>query len=201
MKIGVLGAGNIGRTIGVAWAAAGHSVVFGVRDPGSPKTQAALEAAPSARADSVANAVEFGEVVLFAIPNAAVLETIEANAPALDQKIVIDATNRFGAPEISHVSAFLEKTPQARLFRAFNSVGWEVFARPRFGDVAPDLFYCGPGGEAGAMVEALIGDVGLRPICVGDIDRADLVDAVGALWVTLAVRQGLGRHLAFKVLA
>jgi predicted dinucleotide-binding enzyme len=50
------------------------------------------------------------------------------------------------------------------------------------------------------VVEALIRQVGLRPVWVGDNDRIQVVDALGALWVTLAFRQGLGRRIAFKLL-
>ena len=77
MKIGILGAGNIGRSLGKSWAEAGHDVVFGVRDAGSPKAQSCLEAVGgSAQLLALAEAIAFGEVILFAIPNAAVLETI-----------------------------------------------------------------------------------------------------------------------------
>ena len=57
MKIAILGAGNIGGTLGAKWAAAGHAVVFGVRDPDTPKARVALETAgQGARLDSLAEA-------------------------------------------------------------------------------------------------------------------------------------------------
>ena len=201
MQIGILGSGNIGGTLGKKWAKAGHDVVFGVRDVNGPKVGALLEAAgENASADSVSNAAAFGDVILFAIPWPAVGATVEAHAEALNGKIVIDATNNFGGPVINSVETIFNKTPTARVFRAFNSLGWENFETPQIGETQADLFYCGPDDEARQPVEGLIQEVGLRPIWVGDLDVVQIVDSIGLLWVSLVFRQGMGRHLAFKVL-
>jgi predicted dinucleotide-binding enzyme len=201
MKIGVLGSGNIGGTLGGKWAKAGHKVVFGVRDVNSPKVQTLLgRVEGKASADAVANGIGFGDVVLFAIPWSAVEATVRANAEALDGKIIIDASNNFGGPVANNVGTISELVPNAKVFRAFNSLGWENFEDPRFGETEADLFYCGPDDEACPLVEALIEDVGLRPVWVGDLDQVQLVDALGSLWVTLAFRRGMGRRLAFKLL-
>ena len=50
------------------------------------------------------------------------------------------------------------------------------------------------------VAESLIADVGLRPVRVGALDRADLVDAVFRLWIALAIQGGRGRRLGFQVL-
>ena len=201
MKIGILGSGNIGGTLGRKWAKAGHEVVFGVRDVNSPKVQTLLgRVEGKASADAVANGIGFGDVVLFAIPWSAVEATVQANAEALDGKIIIDASNNFGGPVVNNVGTISELVPTAKVFRAFNSLGWENFEDSRFGETEADLFYCGPDDEARPVVEALIKDVGPRPVWVGDLDQVQLVDAVGLLWVTLAIRRGMGRRLAFKLL-
>jgi hypothetical protein len=85
------------------------------------------------------------------------------------------------------------------LYRAFNALGWENFANPRYGELAVDLFYCGQEGEARIRMERLIGDIGLRPVFVGGLELAPVVDALGSLWVTLAFRQGWGRQIALKL--
>jgi predicted dinucleotide-binding enzyme len=69
-----------------------------------------------------------------------------------------------------------------------------------FAEGPADLFYCGPNGDARTIVERLITDIGLHPIWLGDVDQINLVDSIGSLWFALALRQGKGRHLAFKVL-
>ncbi len=201
MKIAVLGYKTIGGTLGKKWVHAGHTVVFGVRRVDDEGVQALVKSLGNrATADTVANAIRLGEAVVFAIPGEAMEETIAAYAQALDGKIIIDAANRMRGGPMNSAAVFAAHAPSARVFRAFNSLGWENFENPRFGDLQADLFYCGPEGEARADVEKLIADVGLRPMCVGGIDQVQVVDSVTSLWFALALRQGMGRHLAFKVL-
>jgi len=201
MNITILGAGNVGGAIGKKWAAAGHKVVFGVRDAGSPKVAALLNSiSGQARAESVANALAFGGVLLIAIPHDAVAATVATHADALAGKIVVDATNKFGAPVVNNLAIIRQAVPTAKLFRAFNSLGWEVFARPQFGETSADHFYCGPDDAHRPLVEQLIAEVGVRPVWVGGLETAPVVDALGTLWVTLAFQRGMGRHLAFKML-
>lgn len=196
MNIAVLGAGHIGGTIGKKWIQAGHAVTFGVRDPHDPQLPTRLGQA--ARFASLDAAIESGEVVLFAIPGPAMDAAIQENAPALGGKIIIDAANRMGGAAMNSLETFARYAPSAQVFRAFNSIGWENFENPQFGDTQADLLYCGPDGPARASVERLIDAVGLRPIWVGGADQAALVDSLTRLWFSLT--KGRGRHLAFKVL-
>ena len=201
MKIAVLGAGNIGGTMGKKWAAAGHEVVFGVRDVTSPKvTVLSQELGKNGRIDTIANALAFGKVVLVAIPHNVVAAIVTAHAEALAGKIIIDASNKFGAPVVNNLETIGQVVPTAGLFRAFNALGWEIFANPQFGDVQVDHFYCGPDDEKRPLVEQLIAEVGVRPVWVGGLETAPVVDVLGTLWVTLAFRQGWGRSIAFKML-
>ena len=201
MKIAILGAGNIGGTLGKKWSAAGHAVVFGARDPGSAKARAALESAgPGARAASLAEAAASGEVVLFSIPSGAMAETAQALGAALDNKILIDATNNFAGPVINNLAALQAAAPGAQLYRAFNSLGWELFADPKLEGLQVDMFYSGPDGESRRQVEALIAEIGLRPLWVGGNDQVTLVDNLGALWVNLVFRRGWPRRTALKAL-
>jgi predicted dinucleotide-binding enzyme len=201
MKIAVLGSGKVGGTLGLKWTQAGHEVIFGMREPEGTKAQGLLAASGGrAEVDSIANAIQAGEAILLAIPGQAVEPLLAEHGAAMDGKIVIDATNRLAAAEASALAAITARAPGAQVFRAFNSLGWENFAEPRFGELQADLFYCGPQGEARQQVEGLIADIGLRPIWAGELDQAHLLDSLTRLWFALAVGQGLGRHLAFKVL-
>ena len=199
MNITILGAGNIGGTLGKKWVAAGHAITFGARDANSPKTQAALEKV-DARTLPIPKAIGVGEVILFSIPWAAVPEVAQANAAALDGKILIDATNNFAGPVINNLAALQAAAPNAHIFRAFNSLGWEHFDNPMAGGVQTDHFYTGPDGDSRTRVEKLIEEVGLRPIWVGDNDRIQIVDHMGALWVRLAFQQAWGRGIALKLI-
>jgi hypothetical protein len=90
--------------------------------------------------------------------------------------------------------------PGASLFRAFSSLGWENFTEPVIEGVQVDLFYCGNGGPARATMDELIAQIGLRPLYIGGLERAELIDAMTMLWFELALGQGKGRHLAFKMI-
>ena len=197
--IAVLGAGNIGATLARKWTAAGHQVTLASRDPGAPALQD-LAAGIGARTATHADAVRDAEVVLVALPGNAVAAVVAALGDALDGKVVIDATNNLGASEMNSIAVIVRHAPGAVCARAFNSVGWENFADPDFDGTQADQLWCGPEGEIGALVERLIADVGLRPVRVGGLDQLPAVDMLASLWFALALGQGHGRHLAFKVL-
>jgi hypothetical protein len=199
MKVAVLGAKIIGSTLARKWARAGHDVMFGVRTVDNPEVQA-LAQELGATVGTPAEAIAFGEAIVFAIPGNAMEETIAAHGPALAGKIVIDAANRMGGGPMNSAAAFAAHAPTAQVYRAFNSLGWENFENPIFDGVQADLFYCGPAGAGQAAVEGLIGDAGLRPVRLGDLGQIGLVDTIGSLWFALAFGQGMGRQLAFKVL-
>lgn len=201
LHIAVLGAGNIGSTLGRKWLAAGHEVVFGVTDPGSPRAEALRgEVGQSAAISGAEQALDGAEVVVLAIPGKAVEELLQANAGRLDGKIIVDATNRMGGGPMNSVAALSGAAPTAHVYRAFNSLGWENFADPVLGGLQADLFYAGPDDPTRPTMERLIGDVGLRPVYVGGPEQVVVVDAVASLWFALALGQRKGRRLAFKML-
>lgn len=201
IRIAVLGAGNIGGTLGRKWVAAGHSVAFGVTDPGSPRALALrADVGRAATIGGVAEALEGAEVAVLAVPGGAIDELIRLHAGQFDNKTVVDASNRMGGGAMNSIAALSAAAPTARIYRAFNSLGWENFADPVFNGVQADLFYAGTEGDARAIVEQLIEDVGLRPVYVGGPEQVGVVDAVASLWFALALGQRKGRHLAFKML-
>lgn len=202
LRIAILGAGNIGGTLGRKWVAAGHRVAFGVTNPDGERAQALrTELGTKVTIGPVADALTGTDVVVMALPGKVMDEVITKYATQLDGKIIIDTANRLGGGPMNSFATFQAHTPHARVSRAFNSLGWENFADPMFDGTQADLFYCGPDGDSREVVEQLITDVGLRPVRLGDVDQVGLVDSVGALWFALALGQGKGRRLAFKVLS
>ena len=185
-KIAVVGAGNIGQTLGGKWAAAGHKVVYGVRSPSAPGT--------ATIADAAANA----EVVLLAVRGAAAKEVIASLGETLAGKVVIDATNDIQGTGKLH--ALDELADSAHPVRAFNTLGWENFADHVFDGVTADLFYAAEKGNPKEIADRLITEIGLRPVWLGGVDAFDLVDSLTRLWFTLAIQRQLGRRLAFKML-
>ena len=191
MDIAVIGTGFIGGILGRALAAAGHQVVFGSRRPGDDQAASGTPA----RVASVAEALSGPEVVILALPAAAVAELTAAHGDRLAGKLVIDATNQMGQP-VSNSRSRLPAT--VRYARAFNTVGGENLADPVFPGGTADMFFSAPEADKSTL-EAIIGAVGLRPVYVGAAAEA-LIDALFQLWIALAVRQGRGRRLAFRLL-
>lgn len=202
IKIAVLGAGNIGGSIGRAWVAAGQDVAFGVNDLNG-KNANALRAKLGDKANigTLADALATNpDVVLLAIPSRLVDETLARFKDQLDGKIIIDATNKFGAPEMNSFASLQQHTPQAKIYRTFNYVGWENFENPNFPGGPGDLFYCGTEGDAKAVVEELISNVGYQPLYLGGVDQIGLMEAITQVTMALAFKLGKGREISYKLL-
>jgi prephenate dehydrogenase len=113
MKVAILGAKNVGSTLARQWARAGHAVMFGVRKVENPEVQA-LAQELGAIVGTSAEAIAFGEVIVFAIPGNAMEETIAAHGPALAGKIVVDAGNRMGGGPMNSSAALWPPMHPAR---------------------------------------------------------------------------------------
>lgn len=214
LRIAILGAGDIGLTLGRKWARAGHTLAFGVKNPSTERAQSLREElGEHVQIGSPEEALAKSEIVLLAVPGSAVEEIIAAHAHLLDHKIIIDATNQItkgktvatkqwqGRGALNSLSTLQAHAPQAQVYRAFNSYAWEAFADPIYQGIQADLFYCGPDTDALTLVEQLIAEIGLRPVRLGDLDQIEVVDEVLQLWATLALFQGKGRNnVAFKML-
>jgi predicted dinucleotide-binding enzyme len=190
-RIAVLGAGRIGGTIGDAWRRAGHDVTFGVRDAAGRDGGGRTFASP-------VEAVRDADVVLFAVPGGAMDATVASLADHLHGRVLIDASNRVGMTVMHSERLLALGNDRTFVFRAFNALGWEIFANPRVGEEIADLFFSGPDGPARRVVEGLIEDVGLRPIYVGA--DPNVVDGALRLWFAVVSTRGRGRNVAFKVL-
>jgi predicted dinucleotide-binding enzyme len=185
MTTAVIGTGNIGGTLGRAFARAGIPTVFGSRHPSGDSV-------------AIADALAQADVVLLALPAGAVEDFLRTHGAALAGKLVIDAANNVAAPVANHAALVASLAPQARYARAFNTLGWENFENPAFDGGPADLFYSGLPGDRETL-EAHISAVGLRPMFCGE-NQHDTVDAVLRLWFALAIGQKHGRHLAFRTL-
>jgi predicted dinucleotide-binding enzyme len=191
MDVTVIGTGFIGGILGRSLAEAGHQVTFGSRNPDVD----GVAAGTSARVASIDDALGSADVLILAIPGQAVEALGAGSGPALSGKLVIDATNQMGA-EMANGRASLPS--DVRYARAFNTLGGENMSDPNFADGPADMFFSAPESDR-ETVEAIIGAVGLRPIYVG-ADQEGIVDCLFRLWIALAIGQGRGRRLAFRLL-
>jgi 8-hydroxy-5-deazaflavin:NADPH oxidoreductase len=202
LTIAVLGGGNIGGTLGKKWSAAGHHVRFGVHNPQGEHAQALrTQLSTSTVIGTIEDALQGDpDVVLLALPGSIIATTIQTYATQLDGRILIDAANRMDGDTRHSLTSFQQHTPQAQIFRAFNSLGWENFENTYYNGIQGDLFFCGSDGKGRESVAQLITDAGLHPVYLGGTEQFGLLDSVATLWFALVSGQKRSRHLSFKVL-
>ena len=199
MKIGIIGAGNVGSALGKALSAKGHGVIYGVRDPAKHPELAGHTASP-------AEAAAHGEAVFLTVPWSAVRESVAALGD-LTGKILVDCTNPI-APgpslAVGHTTSGGEEVaklaPGARVVKGFHTVGAENMTRPRFGEHSAINPLCGDDAAAKELVAGLSRDIDWEPVDAGPLSQARLTEPLALLWITLAIKQGLGREFAFGLL-
>ena len=197
MKIAIIGSGHIGGTLGKKWAAHGHEVMFGSRDPHSEKIRGLLEAAgTNAAAGFVQEAIDFGEVITLAVPGSEI-ELVLDSAGDLHNKILINTAVLFDGRSASE--EVLRCAKNARVVRAFHSVTWEVIANPQYGRANATMFINGDDPAARETVASLCKDIGFDPVDVGNTANMTTIErAIGSLWGILSPQ--FGRDYALRVL-
>jgi len=178
MKIGIVGAGMIGGTVGSLWHRAGHELRFGTRHPEQLRDLVA-RLGDRASAGTADEAARFGEVVLLAVPLRAMLELARTLAALVADKVVLDAGNAYArrdgpvADEASGHAAgssgwVASLLPGARVVKAFNTVYFEVLeSQAHRGDDGVGIPLAGDDRAAVDVAERLVRDAGLSPIVVG----------------------------------
>jgi predicted dinucleotide-binding enzyme len=180
-RVGIIGSGHIGGTIGGLWVRAGHSVLFSSRHPEELKDLVA-KLGPRAQAGSVAQAIAFGDVVFVAVPYGAIPQIGRDYAAALKNKIVLDACNAVAARD-GAIAEEVERngigvTSQkylagTRLVRAFNTMSYMTFAREaNRPDPKLAIPIVGDDAEAVRIASALVRDAGFDPVLVGKLADA-----------------------------
>jgi 8-hydroxy-5-deazaflavin:NADPH oxidoreductase len=197
MRIAIIGAGNVGGGLGTALAATGHEVTFGVRDPNSDKTRAALAAAPGARAAAPGDAVGDADAIVFALRWDAVPETVAA-LPSLDGRVVIDAMNRFGGdPGRSTTDDLAALLPGARFAKAFNTIGFENLTSARERRTKAAMFVAGDDADAKRIALGLAEELGFEAVDAGPLANAKPLEEMVKVW--LALSQTFGRTVGFAI--
>lgn len=206
MTISILGAGNVGLALAGAFTRRGETVVLGVPQPA--RYAAAVAAlGERARLTSTAEAIAAGEVVILAVPHAAVA-TIAQSVDDWQAKVLVDATNPLapglagltlgtttsGAEELARLAR------GARVVKAFNSTGAENMADARYPGGVPMMPVCGDDAQARQRVMALATLIGFEAVDMGPLAAARYLEPFAMTWIHLAFRQGFGRRFAFGLL-
>jgi len=177
LKIGVVGSGRIGSTLGGLWVKAGHEVMFSSLDIEHDKALAA-KLGGGARAGTSREAAAFGEVLLVAVPYSALPSIGKDLAKEIKGKIVIDASNpivkRDGeiaewAREKGAGAASMELLPGARIVRAFNAIGYARMAVAHQSAERMGMPMASDDPKAVAVASRLVREIGYEPVLVGGL--------------------------------
>jgi predicted dinucleotide-binding enzyme len=208
MRIGVIGIGMVGGTLGRRWAQLGHEVTFGVREPSSQKVgQLLAEAGGNARAGTVAEAAAFGEVVALATPWGGTQDAIR-HAGSLDGKVLLDCTNPL-KPDFSGLDAGSAASageqvaawaPGAKVVKVFNTTGFKNMDDPRYPEGNTTLFYCGNDAGAKKVAARLAEELGFDVVDAGPLSEARNLEHLALLWIHLAYVQRMGPGIAFRLM-
>jgi predicted dinucleotide-binding enzyme len=196
MKIGVFGTGDVGRSLGRAFIALGHDVKMGARAAGHEKAlEWVAEMGGRASEGTFADAARFGEMLVMATLGVANPEVVRLAGPNLfTGKILIDATNPLdfskGFPPGLTISGndsageLLQRLmPEAKVVKAFNTVGNRYFYKPKFENGPPDMFIAGNDADAKKKIAELLVEFGWGVVDIGDIAGARYLEAMCIAWV------------------
>lgn len=213
MKVGILGSGDVARSLGTGFLATGHEVLLGTRQPERADLVAWLKkTGGKSSLGSFSDAASFGPVVVLGTLGVATADAIrQAGVTHFDGKLVIDATNPLefradGPPRlaIGHTTSNGEEIqkvlPKAHVVKAFNIIGNQHFFRPTFPGGPPDMFICGNDATSKETVEQFLHEFGWPTVIdLGGIESARELESLCILWVKTALKLG-NWDIAFKVL-
>lgn len=199
MKIAIIGAGNVGATLGSRFIEVGHNVTFGVNKPADYS-----DGRLAGPAMSVTDAAADADAILLAVPYSAANEVL-SQCGDLEGKIVIDATNPLAMTPnglgltVGFTSSGAEElaaaAEAARVVKCFNQTGFANMATPG----GSMMFVCGDDAEAIETVRKLAADIGFDAISIGGLAKARLLEPLAMLWIHLSATTDLKREFAFKI--
>lgn len=207
-RIGILGSGNMGRTLGLRWMEQGYDVLFG--SAFEHELELVAQRSAAARTGSLNEATAFGDVLLYTVRGMAPSQVLDPQL--LANKVLIDLNN-FGIPDGYAYSAVVESlaertqhdVPAARVVKAFNNLAMEVYelSATTLQAQGTATYLAGDDAAAKQQVAELARALGLNPIDVGPLRQARLIESMGdfiRLLMGGTARLGGMAHLSVKVL-
>jgi 8-hydroxy-5-deazaflavin:NADPH oxidoreductase len=203
MKISIIGTGNVGGALATQWAKAGHQIFLGTRDVARFEDKHLLEN-PNTTLHSLPESAQNAEVILVAaVPQAtqSICEQIQNFAKG---KILIDAMNSIRTrPEgFNHsFDAFRDYLTETEVVKCFNSTGFENMKNPVYDGQGIDMFMAGDSQRAKDIAKQLALDAGFSTcLDFGGDDKVQLLEHFALCWINLAIMQGHGRDMAFRLI-
>lgn len=204
MKIAIIGSGNVGGTLAKKWIKAGHTVLVGARFPLSEKNINLATEIGEDRFTSFDGAVKQCEVILISTPAQSTVEVIKSLGNT-QGKIIIDTMNIVmgKGPEgyTNTTEAILNNTQTKDVVKCFNSTGFNNMLNPEYGTLSLDMFVAGDSVKGRDIAIKLAKDAGFSECySIGGNDKFDLMEQFAWFWINLAMFQGQGRDIGFKLL-
>lgn len=207
MQVAIIGTGNVGTAIGGSLAKAGHDVTYAAQD--ETKAREVARAIGAHAAPSPTDAAAGAEVVVLAVPYAAIEAVAGTIRPSVAGKVVIDATNPLradggglatvdGPSGAERLAAMLEG---AKVAKAFNTLFAGVQADPAALGTTIDALFATDDDDAAGTVSALAESIGFRPVCVGPLAAARELEAMAWLNIRLQMLTGGSWQTSFVLVA
>lgn len=203
MNIAIIGTGNVGGALATKWAQAGHTIRLGVQNTEDFKGKDLLNNDNTA-AHTVNEAVAQSDVVLIATPATAAIPVAQSLGNT-EGKIIIDAMNIImgRGPEgfTNTAEAILANTPTNDVVKCFNTTGFNNMENPVYDGTAIDAFTCGDSEKGKETTAKLARDAGFAECYdIGGNDKFQLMEQFAWFWINLAMFQGQGRDIGFKLM-
>lgn len=202
MKIAVIGTGNVGSTLALAFKKAGHEVVFGVRNSGGDFKGKGFAQEHSIAYHEVLAAVAASEVIVLSTPGQ-VAHEVAKTLGDVSSKVIIDTMNAVGVKPAHYNTtseAILDNCNCTDLAKCFNTTGFENMANPVYHGEPIDMFVAGDSEKAKSIATQLAKDIGFGEVYdFGGNNRFALIEQFALSWITLAIMQKQGRGMAFRV--
>ncbi len=202
MNIAIIGTGNVGGALAQQLLKAGHNVLMGAKFPLSEKSIRLATIIGEDRFAAIENAVKQSEVVIITTPPDVVLQIIPELAN-IKGKTIIDATNSIRSKPGDYPTAFhaiKDITKSDAVVKCFNTTGFENMLNPVYKGEGIDMFCAGNDKIAKQIAGQLAKDIGFASCYdFGNDDKVELLEKLALSWINLAIMQGHGRDIAFKV--
>ena len=190
--IAMIGTGNVGAALGPEFAALGHTIVYGSREPARDDVVALVERTGNgARATTSREAVARADIVVLAVPGAAA-EGIARGLGDLSGKIILDPTNRVGRGgdylthdvpgKGSNAGLIQAAQPGARVVKAFNTLNWQQMVDPESAGGPITIPLAGDDAAAKAVIAELVEGMGLHALDVGPLAYAHILEEMLVMW-------------------
>lgn len=204
MKIGIIGAGNVGGGLAAAATKAGHTVVVSAADVASAQKTAANTGATAASSNT--EGVHAADVVVLAVPGSGVADVVTELGPALTGKVVINAANALTADYsalfttgISLAETVQQQAPGARVVSALGTIFAGRYADPTEDGQPLDALFAGNDADAKATVAQLVQSLGFRPVDAGSLRYARSLEEMAFLNISLNAGNGWAWQSAFRL--